>query len=415
MKLKIGFIGLSHLGFTYSLAAAKKGFKVTAFDFDQNIIFNLNNNILHIDEPESKFIIKNFKKNINYTSNLSDISQCDIVFFSYDTPTNHRLESDLKSIKTKIKNSLKEINKKSYFIILSQVIPGFTEKINFNKKNLLYQVETLIFGKAIKRALYPERIILGYSIKKIPYKLRYFFNKFSKNIIITDYSTAELSKLSINLYLSSTLATTNTINELSRKLNTNWSDLKSILSLDKRIGKYAYLTPGLGLSGGNIERDHLNFINLSNRNNTNASLIKILIKNSKKHKIQFLNLLREKIKNHTTLLIYGLTYKENTHSTKNSIALDIIEKFRDKLDIIYYDKNLLKQFQNKKINYYDFKSKPIDSINYVIILHKPLKRHVSTIFKYINAKNYFIFDPYSYLDDNFIKNKIKKNYYSLTK
>ena len=46
MKLKIGFIGLSHLGFTYSLAAAKKGFKVTAFDFDQNIIFNLNNNIL---------------------------------------------------------------------------------------------------------------------------------------------------------------------------------------------------------------------------------------------------------------------------------------------------------------------------------------------------------------------------------
>ena len=96
---------------------------------------------------------------------MSDISQCDIVFFSYDTPTNHRLESDLKSIKTKIKNSLKEINKKSYFIILSQVIPGFTEKINFNKKNLLYQVETLIFGKAIKRALYPERIILGYSIK----------------------------------------------------------------------------------------------------------------------------------------------------------------------------------------------------------------------------------------------------------
>ena len=78
---------------------------------------------------------------------------------------------------------------------------------------------------------------------KIPYKLRYFFHKFSKNIIITDYSTAELSKLSINLYLSSTLATTNTINELSRKLNTNWSDLKSILSLDKRIGKYAYLTP----------------------------------------------------------------------------------------------------------------------------------------------------------------------------
>ena len=28
--------------------------------------------------------------------------------------------------------------------------------------------------------------------------------------------------------------------------------------LDKRIGKYAYLNPGLGISGGNLERDIVN-------------------------------------------------------------------------------------------------------------------------------------------------------------
>ncbi len=412
MISRIGFIGLTHLGFIYSLAAAKKGFKVIAFDFDRDLIFNLNNNKLHIDEPGSKSILKNYKKNIHYTPDLREISQCDIVFFSYDTPTNDKLESDINLIKNKVKNSLKEINKKSYFIILSQVIPGFTEKINFPKKNLFYQVETLIFGKAIKRALYPERIIIGYSNNKIPLILSNFFQKFSNNIIITDYATAELSKISINLYLSSTLATTNTINELSKKLNTNWGDLKSILSLDKRIGKYSYLNPGLGLSGGNIERDHLNFINLSKKNNTNASLIKVLIQNSKKNRIQFLNILREKIKNHSTLLIYGLTYKENTHSTKNSIALDIIKIFKNKLKIFYYDKNLLQRSQNILLNYYDFKSKQNNNINYLIILHKPLNTHIFKILRHINSKkNYFIFDPYNYLDSSLINNKFKKEYY----
>ena len=34
------------------------------------------------------------------------------------------------------------------------------------------------------------------------------------------------------------------------------------LSLDKRIGKFSYLAPGLGISGGNIERDLQSLRNL---------------------------------------------------------------------------------------------------------------------------------------------------------
>ena len=51
MNLKIGFIGLSHLGFTYSLATASKKFTVIAFDFNKNLINDLNNNVLHVEEP----------------------------------------------------------------------------------------------------------------------------------------------------------------------------------------------------------------------------------------------------------------------------------------------------------------------------------------------------------------------------
>ena len=46
-------------------------------------------------------------------------------------------------------------------VILCQVYPGFTEQIKWNKEKLFYQVETLIFGNAIERALKPEQIIVG--------------------------------------------------------------------------------------------------------------------------------------------------------------------------------------------------------------------------------------------------------------
>ena len=44
-------------------------------------------------------------------------------------------------------------------VILSQVTPGFTRSLNL--PNVYYQVETLIFGRAVERAMHPERFIVG--------------------------------------------------------------------------------------------------------------------------------------------------------------------------------------------------------------------------------------------------------------
>ena len=72
-----------------------------------------------------------------------------------------------------------------------------------------------------------------------------------------NYKSAELTKIAINLYLSSTLTTTNFLARASKQINASWEDITKALKLDKRIGKYAYLNKGLGISGGNLERDLL--------------------------------------------------------------------------------------------------------------------------------------------------------------
>ena len=76
-------------------------------------------------------------------------------------------KSDLSKINYFVNKLRKILKSNSTLVILSQVSPGYTEKVKWKKKNLYYQVETLIFGNAVERALNPDRIIVG-SYRKNP-------------------------------------------------------------------------------------------------------------------------------------------------------------------------------------------------------------------------------------------------------
>ena len=68
------------------------------------------------------------------------------------------------------------------------------------------------------------------------------------------YESAELTKISINSF-SFTITSTNLLAEVCEKVSADWQEVVPALQLDERIGKKSYLKPGLGISGGNIERD----------------------------------------------------------------------------------------------------------------------------------------------------------------
>ena len=68
-----------------------------------------------------------------------------------------------------------------------------------------------------------------------------------------NYQSAEFTKIAINffnfIYHDYKFAL-----QAFRKIDFNWDAISTSLKLDRRIGKYAYINPGLGLSGGNLER-----------------------------------------------------------------------------------------------------------------------------------------------------------------
>ena len=62
-NLKVGFVGLTHLGLTYLAASSEKGFKVKGIDLNQNKINKLKKFDIEYEEPNlRKTIFQNKKK-----------------------------------------------------------------------------------------------------------------------------------------------------------------------------------------------------------------------------------------------------------------------------------------------------------------------------------------------------------------
>ena len=316
--------------------------------------------------------------------------------------------------------SHKFLNKKSILVILSQVQPGFTRMINFDHTRLYYQVETLIFGNALERALKPERIVIGCknSESKINQFFLNFLNSFNCPIIKMKYESAELTKISINILLASSITTTNMLAQACEKISADWYEIMPALQLDRRIGKKAYIKPGLGISGGNVERDIYSILRILKKEQKPLSIVKAFQKNSQYMKSWVCRILKkEKIlfknsKFNTGIL--GLAYKENTNSIKNSPTL-----------------HLLKRLKNNKISVYDPKAKlrkkiknctQVNNVNSlirnskIIILMTPWPefRKINKILKIQKKRKIILIDPFRMIDLKIIKNKYIK-YFTIGK
>ena len=409
MRLTIGYVGLSHLGINYAVASAMKGFNVICYDERLDIISSLKKKKIPFYEKDTEINLKKKFKKFKFTNNLDDLFSCDIVFISQDVPTDSKGKSNLSVINKSIKNTIKSIKKNCNLVILCQVPPGFTRSINWYGKKLYYQVETLIFAKALERAFSPERIIVGKANNIVDKKYNYYLKKFKSPILEMNYESAELAKISINIFLISSVTSTNLLSEVSENIGANWYDISNALKLDKRIGKYAYLKPGLGISGGNLERDLETFKNFLKFNKTYVNYSKNIkqISNYRKDWIynQF-NKLTKGFKNIKKIGILGLAYKEDTNSIKNSPSISFIKKIsiNNKFKINVYDPRIKELLKHKNITFLKNVADLMKNCD-VLVIATPWK-----IFKEINLNKFSnikaIIDPYNLI--NFQKNKNKK-------
>jgi UDPglucose 6-dehydrogenase len=326
----IGFAGLTHLGLVSAVAAATRGFRIVGFDGDAARVAAIQGGNLPVSEPDLDALLARHRDNVSFSASRQSLAICDLVYIATDVPTDERGASDLAGIDALVADVMATLKRDAILVVLCQVPPGYTRRIDWPPALLYYQVETLVFGRAVERATLPERYILGCAdpAAPLPPPLAALLGAYGCPILPMRYESAELAKISINCCLVAAVTVANTLAELSEGIGADWREIVPALRLDRRIGAFSYLAPGLGIAGGNLERDLATVLRLSEATGSEASVIASFLTNSRHRRDWALRVLHREVfseRPDATLAILGLAYKENTHSTKNSPSLALLK------------------------------------------------------------------------------------------
>lgn len=409
-KPVIGFAGLTHLGLNSAVASAARGFSVIGFHDDKQLVEKLNQGIPHVLEPQLPELLAKFRDNLTFSSDKVSLHSCDIVYISVDVPTDDKGMSSLSSVEDIIQVAISAMRDDAILVILCQAPPGFTRRINWPAKQLVYQVETLIFGRAVDRALNPERFIIGLADSKdtLPAAMSIYLGAFNCPILPMRYESAELAKISINMFLIASVTTSNTLAEICENIGADWFEIAPALRLDKRIGQYAYLTPGLGIAGGNLERDLRTILNFSETYGTEAGAVSAWIKSSQHCKNWAWLKVKELVLSQNPkprIALLGLTYKENTHSIKNSAAIELLSNCTN-LSVTAFDPAAPDDLSIEGVTRVNTAEETLDGADVLIIMTPWEQFRSLSIFEiWKRMAGMVVIDPYRMLNGEELKNR----------
>ena len=327
------FLGMSHLGINYSAAWSSFGQPTVGFDPDASLVRRLQSGELPIQEPGLAELIAQSGDCLTFSADFSRLRGCQLAIVARDVPTDDQNKSDLSQVRALIESAAQYLPTDATLVVMSQIPPGFMRELATRLSGRLagvyYWVETLIFGDAVRRALRPERIIIGCADPSVPLPdaLGNGLAHFGCPLLPMRYESAELTKTAINLYLIGSVAFANTLSDLCETVGANWSEMMPALRLDARIGPAAYLRPSLGIAGGNLERDLVTLRNLCDSGAVDPVYLDGLIQHNA-HRLGWVQRQLDRLvlnqEEMPRLAVWGLTYKKNTRSTRNSPSLRVI-------------------------------------------------------------------------------------------
>lgn len=151
--------GCGHVGIPLGLALASKGHKLFLVDINQKAVDAINNKKLpFIEEGAEEILDQVVSKNLFATTDVTKVSQSDIVFFVTGTPVDEHHNPKVHEVVKVIESYLPYLNPKQTVILRSTVYPGVIDIVDnvFKKK----------WGTS-KLAFCPERILQGKGIEEI--------------------------------------------------------------------------------------------------------------------------------------------------------------------------------------------------------------------------------------------------------
>jgi len=327
--------GIWHQGAVVSACLADLGNNVRGV-CDQSTAAALNAGKPPVHEPLLPEIIQQNVRaaRLGYSADYrAGLQGADFVFICTDTPVNMADESDLSSICQIAENIGRNLSNDIILCITAQVPCGTSEELakmvrslSTHKVSVAYIPEFLRLGTAVQTFREADRVVIGCNDQSISSRIASLYEPLGRPIVHTDIRSAEMAKHASNAFLATSISFINEIAELCEPMHADALEVARILKLDKRIGKYAFLSPGLGFAGGTLGREIRTLQKFGSSHGLSTHLMDAVWEINAQRAL----LVGRRL---TTVLgslaglrigILGLTYKAGTSTMRRAISLDII-------------------------------------------------------------------------------------------
>ncbi|MEN9621741.1 MAG: hypothetical protein RLZZ67_175, partial [Candidatus Parcubacteria bacterium] len=337
-NLRIGVLGMWHLGEIYSACLADIGHDVVGICDSTKTVQDFKKSIPPLAEPLlADLLQKNqSKKTLTYTTSYSAIKKVDVLWFAFDIPVNDEDEVDLKPLWSSLKKAVPYLSNGVTVAVSSQLPVGTSKKIQeFIKKerprlvfSYFYSPENLRLGEGVTSFMDPKRVVVGADASETFEVARKIFKPLSAEIVTMGTSSAEMAKHAVNAWLATSISFTNDLADACEHTGADIEDVIKALKAEPRVGQKAYLFAGLGFSGGTLGRDLKALMALTSKNDLELPLISSVYEKNRKRS----SLVHKRLKYHFGVLkgkkfaVFGVTYKPGTSTLRRSMPLHI-ERF----------------------------------------------------------------------------------------
>ena len=365
--INIGIVGVGKLGICYAIILAKSGYKVFIYDINKIILDNIKNNTYNYNEHGLNDLITEFKSNLILLYDLNDIyNNCDIIFTYIQTPSLDNGLYNHEYINNFIDETLKIDNKENKIIVInSTVIPEYCnsikEKLKLNNFSLCYNPSFIAQGSIINNIINPDIILIGLdednnnNYNKIVdiYDKILINNNDKKKYKKMNLLEAEITKLSINCFITTKITYANMIGDYLINKNCNPDIVLNVIGSDSRIGN-KYFNYGFGYGGPCLPRDNKALYEYGKLNNYDFNICNINDLNNNNHLLfQY-----EKLRNSNEPIEFRyITYKDTSDILEQSQKLELailLAKNKNKV-IIYERPYIIKILKDKYNNLFEYK------------------------------------------------------------
>jgi len=252
MNKNLSIVGIGRLGLCLALVLEKKGYNVLGCDINKDYVSLLNNKTFKSSEQKvEKYLIESrkFKATISLKKTVA-----------------HSVVNGL--IDLGVQDHIK------HFVVACNVNPGYTDSIAEKLKKYNWTVsfnpETVRQGTIIRDYFNPDCVYIGSDnkeIMKILEEIHENLGSWGTKIYLMDRVSAELTKVSLNCFLTTKISFANMVGDLALKIGANPDEVLNAVGADKRIGRQ-YFKYGFGYGGPCLPRDNRAFMRCAEDNNS---------------------------------------------------------------------------------------------------------------------------------------------------